>query len=325
MNCTRGFFLAFGALALAALGLAQAQPGRTVYHRNDDQNQDGRQSRSGRVHYGTSNNLFGAQAAQTPINISRAPTRQDLMQAPHDQQPRIHYQVYNDTRYRVGYYLNPTRLHNHQDQDGHHRHDDDDYFCYPHYVFNPYLVSNSVVSPWYYYPSLPGYLDTNRLVITSNYDSSFVGLPYDYTPGQQYADNGYDRDSRYDANSLDRRNLDYSIDDIVNAFTHQDRRAVDRLVPRDGTVAITVDGTITYGLNADDFYDLLMDAVNNANTIDYEITGVKASQDEAEVLAVHEFADAWGRRQTVYHRYHLFSERGSIVIRSFETSIDPFW
>ena len=78
-------------------------------------------------------------------------------------------------------------------------------------------------------------------------------------------------------------------------------------------------------MKADDFYDMMADAISSTQTIEYQITGVKTSEDEAEVLATHVFADPWGRQQYVYHRFHLYSERGSIVIRSFETSADPFW
>lgn len=285
---------------------------------NQDSNLLGRnqnkrvQSRSGKVHYGTVNNLINKETIRTPISIQRAPTRNELPmrdQIRREDRPHAHF---NDGRFRVGYYQYSTNWR-------------DDAFTYPYYVFDPYAVDQCVVSPWYYYSFLPAYVDTSRLVIVSNYENSFVGLPFDYQAPSRYRDDqfGDDRDSLYDGSYMSPRGLTYAIDDIVSAFTRGDRRAVDRLVPRYGAISLATDGT-SYGVKADDFYDMLMDAIT-ADTIDYQIIGVKSSQDEAEVLAVHYFVDSWNTRQAVYHRFHLFSERGHVVIRSFETSADPFW
>jgi hypothetical protein len=65
---------------------------------------------------------------------------------------------------------------------------------------------------------------------------------------------------------------------------------------------------------------MLMDAVLSSRTIDYQIDRVKANDEEAEVVARHDYLDPWGQRQCVYHRFHLIGERGAIVIRYFETS-----
>jgi len=297
-------------------------------------------SRSGRVHYGSQNNLLQkTDNAKTPINIRRAPTRGDLDrdttamrdQVRREDRSQVHYRD-NDRRdndrhwdnddswfgnghYRVGYYHYRSNWR-------------DDYFCYPYYVFNPYETSTTcLVSPWYYYSYLPAYVEQDRVVFTSNYESSFVGFPYDYEPIVYNRRDGYDdiRDAQYDNNYVGRRALDLTIDDIVASFVKNDRRAVDHLVPRSGNVLLGVDGSINYGVRADDFYDMMIDATQNSRTVDYQVLAVKANDDEAEVIAEHDYLDSWGRKQVIYHRYHLFGERGNIVIRYFETSTDPSW
>ena len=292
-------------------------------------------SRSGRVNYGTTNNLLNRQTTHhSPIHITPAPTQRDLnddvanMRDQIRREDRSHahdrdhdrddshwdHDGWNDgdgIRFRVGYYQYNNNFR-------------DDYFCYPYYVFDPYQTTNCVVSPWYYYSYLPAYVNCSRLVISTDYSDNFIGFPYDYQGAYRYHNDDEDRDARYDNNYVSRQALDYAIDDIVNAFTQQDRRAVDRLVPRNGTVTLSVDGTISYGVRADDFYDMLMDAVMNSRTIKYEILKVKSNDDEAEVVAKHDYLDSWGNRQCVYHKFHLYGERGNIVIRYFETTNNYF-
>ncbi len=277
------------------------------------------QSRSGKVHYGTVNNLINGDAQRLPVQIRQAPIRSEMpmsdkIQRQDQARVRDRNRDHDDDRFRVGYYQYGTGWR-------------DDSFCYPYYVFSPYSINRCVVSPWYYYSFLPGYIETNRLVYTSNYQDSFVGLPFDYELPSRYRDDQYgdDRGSNYDENYLSPRNLNFAVDDLVRAFTRSDRSAVNRLVPRTGEVALAIDGRTSYGVKADDFYDMLMDAVTSSQTIDYQITAVKSNNNEAEVLATHVFTDPWGRQQYVYHRFHLFSERGNVVIRSFETSANPFW
>jgi hypothetical protein len=291
-------------------------------------------SRSGRVHYGTVNNLLEKQDGQRkPISINNAPSRVDLDRASQSMRNQIRREDrpqvrdrdrdrdndgdgrgYGNGNFRIGYYQYTRNFR-------------DDYFCYPYYVFNPYQVTTCVVSPWYYYSFLPAYLDTSRLVFSSNYDAPFIGFPYDYQPDNRNRRSSYDddRDARYDNSYVSRQALDFTIDDIVSAFMNSDRRAVDRLVPRYGNVLLGVNGDRAYGVRADDFYDMLIDVVSDARTVDYRILSVKSNDEEAEVVAYHDFLDSWGTRQGVYHRYHLFGERGHIVIRHFETSNNPDW
>ena len=79
-----------------------------------------------------------------------------------------------------------------------------------------------VVSPWYLYPFLPGYLNFNTVVIT-NYQSPWLwnrGVTY------VYDDRGWD--NRWDWNNTSRRNvdLDNSLEDLRDGFERYDRRAL---------------------------------------------------------------------------------------------------
>jgi len=194
----------------------------------------------------------------------------------------------------------------------------DDYFFYSHYVFDPFAYP-SYCSPWYYYPQLPPYFLASRCVVLQGYVwSPFMGVNYVYYPSPNY-DNGYNNYSNYN-NDRRRSDLDYSLDDIANAFNNDDRRAVSRLVPRSGRVNILIDGKYAYSMNADDFYDTLVDATENSKTTNYKILDVQTNRDGAAVWARHDFEDPWGRRQSVYHYFRLEQEGRDWVIREFGTS-----
>lgn len=183
----------------------------------------------------------------------------------------------------------------------------DDYFYYPHYVFDPYATSWAC-SPWYYYASLPPYFLSSRCIFSTVYWSPFSGTRYRWNQPTQ---NSWNRDYS---------ELDYVIQDIVLAFEEGDRRAVGRLMPRYGQVGIIIDGRYDYGMRSDDFYDTFLDAVDNTRTRDYQILDVQYRRDSAAVWARHDYEDPWGRRVSVYHYYKLETEGRNWVIREFGTS-----
>ncbi len=133
------------------------------------------------------------------------------------------------------------------------------------------------------------------------------GYDYNWQPSQQ--------------ESQGRSDLDYSVDDIVSAFQSDDHKAIDRLVPQNGTVNIYVDGQYSYSLAAKDFYDTYIDGIESTKTDRYEIMDVKINQDgTAKVVAKHIYTDPWGARTFVYHSYFLVHEGDEYVIREFGTS-----
>jgi hypothetical protein len=190
----------------------------------------------------------------------------------------------------------------------------DDNFWFNWYVFDPFRSSNCFISPWYYYPHLPAYVNRRCGTIISINLSPWYGSYYNWRRPANYG--GY-----YDNyNSYDYSALDYAIEDIRRAFQDNDRRSLERLIPSRDRVAIFVDGEYTYSMEPRDFEDFLIDAVEGTRTTRYEITRVERRGREAEVQARHEYEDPWGRRAVVYHHFRLEDVRGYYVITRFGTS-----
>lgn len=190
----------------------------------------------------------------------------------------------------------------------------DDYFWFNWYVFDPFRSSNCYVSPWYYYPHLPAYVNRRCGVFLTINLSPWYGTYYNWRRPAYY-DYGY---SNY--NSYDYSALDYAVEDIRQAFQNMDRRAISRLIPTRDRVAIFVDGEYTYSMEPRDFEDFMLDAIEGTRTTRYEITRVERRGREAEVQARHEYEDPWGRRAVVYHHFRLEDVRGYYVISRFGTS-----
>lgn len=290
--------------------------GGTVYipsgggtRRNDDNDQRGPHgtrpqmgSRSGQVRYGTISNV-GTRGRIDSARIGRAPVIIDsgVLSTRINRSERTGIVV---NGIRVGYYHYNQRW-------------CDDYFYYPHYVFDPWAFNNRCYpSPWYYYVSIPAYVNPTRVIVVNTFPTQiWSGQAYQWQRNSNNFDRSWNRD---------RSELDYTLDDLVDAFERADRRAAGRLVPRSGNVNIYTDGRYGYSLNADDFYDLFMDGLFNNDTRRYEILNVEMNNrgDAARVYARHESVDPWGNRQTVYHNYYLERERRDFVIREFGTSVD---
>ncbi len=263
-------------------------------------------SRSGTVRYQSVNNVYTRGQVDRPNQIGRAPDTRHLTLG--DRVNRRENAVLQIGGVRVYYYHYDPRW-------------CDDYFWYPYYTFNPYN-SRCVVSPWYYYYSLPGYVSYDRCRF-NQFDSWSIN--WNNWTGTSYRWN----QTRYDTFGTGYNNrssdLDYAIEDIVNAFENGDRRAVSRLVPERSDVAIYVDGQYSYSLNGDDFYDMFLDATQNTRTRRYAITDVKVNGNTARVTARHEFEDPWGRVTAVWHYYELQQERRNVVITKFGTSGGDRW
>lgn len=184
------------------------------------------------------------------------------------------------------------------------------WFRYPRYCYTPYY-QECVPSPWYYYPMLPPYVPCDSIFYTDDWRGRHgISVYYDWRPVRQTYD-------------VDPRNLDYAINDLVRGFENRDFRMARYLVPTDGSVDIFMDHDYKYSLRADDFSDMLRDAVDGVRTVDYRILDVHTYDDgTVQVEARHESEDPWGRRSTVYHTYRLEREDSGYVIREFGTSAD---
>ncbi len=258
-------------------------------------------SRSGTVRYEGSNNFSGK--TDERITIGRAPVsgRRGIIEDRVNRKERISL---NHDGLRDGYIHYDRRW-------------CDDYFSYPYYTFSPY-GNHCVISPWYYYASLPAYVVYDRCSF-HNYPSWSIwsGNAYNWQQSSYYDNNSYGFGRM--------EGLDYALEDIVNAFERQDRRAVSRLVPDRAEVAIYVDGQYSYSLRSDDFYDMFLDAVQNTRTRSYRITQVQTNDNCARVTARHDYEDPWGRRTTVWHYYELQRQGRDVVISKFGVSGNDRW
>jgi len=251
------------------------------------------QGRTGRTSYGSNNNLGnrgqGIRIEAPRLNLNKGSLQSQVFRS---ETVRV------NSGWRDGYY-------------GYNNSWRDDSFYYPYYAFNPWGRQSCTISPWYFYAHLPGYLFASRI---QYYDGTRCnwgyGSPYNWSEDRW--DRGGDRDYR-------GSELDGAIYDIERAFERQDRRALGRLVPSRGRVNIYIEDQYCYSLSGDDFYDLMLDNIQSTETIRYSINRVTTYRDEAQVSAVHEFYDSWGRRQCVYHHYRLESDRYGYVITDFRS------
>lgn len=258
-------------------------------------------SRSGSVQYGSNSNHMSQGSRAQPLNITGAPDfatyvdpRTGSIAFRADREDRMQSTRGRDTgRYRQGYW--------HYDQRWR-----DDWWLYPYYRFN-WIYGQSVCSPWYYYNHLPAYIVVTR--VNFNFGSFDVQFAQPY----RWRDRRDDyRRGRYSEGS----DLDYAIGDIVDVFERADRRALDSLMPRRGSVRIDMDGW-RYIVSADDFYDLVNDNVYNTRTERYRILDVRLARGYARVAAEHEFIDPWGRRARVYHGWTLREDRYGWTVEEF--------
>lgn len=178
-------------------------------------------------------------------------------------------------------------------------------FGFPFYAYDPYAPNVVVVaSPWYRYSYLPPYLDRTHVVIVDDYPARWE----------------WDGWRRYDAE--DRRDpaVQDSLDDLRDAFERGSDPIAERLVPERGDVAIYNDGKYDYSLNPDDFEKMLLDGIEQSQTVRYEILEARTRGDEVRVRARHTFEDSWGKQQSAVHTITLRRENGGdYVIREFGT------
>jgi hypothetical protein len=91
-------------------------------------------------------------------------------------------------------------------------------------------------------------------------------------------------------------------------------------------VNIYQDGRYSYSLRPDDFYDMLLDGVENNRTSRYEVVETRSNGREARVVARHWFEDSWGNRTSVWHSFTLERDGNGYVIREWFTSNNrPGW
>ncbi len=177
-------------------------------------------------------------------------------------------------------------------------------FYFGNYAYWPY--SPCVASPWYFYPMLPPYISLS--FVYTEYPPSWSDSyhPYNgYVPGSGH---------RYGS-------LDYCIDDLRVAYIEHDPRAINRLIPRYGDIAIYIDGDYRYSVRCSDFHEMLEDSISDVRTTGYRVIAVRRYDDGSVLIeSRHTFSDGWNGGETVYQSFRLVPQGSTYVIREFGTS-----
>jgi hypothetical protein len=267
-------------------------------------------ARTGQTDYGTSRN-----------QITRSNSNNRITDAPNlhgwNKQDRDVFRedrtVSHDNRYRQGYCQYSSRW-------------NDDWFYYPNYYFD-YQPGRCFPSPFYYYPNVPGYIASIRVVfgdfrfyITAR-DRYDYRRPYNYGGYQQggYQYGGY----QYNNNRRDL--IDYQIDNLVNAFEYGQISYANNMLPRNGYVHVALEEESDYRMYSDDFYDMLADIVEGTDTRSYRIRDVRYDRNQYVVYAEHEFVDPWGNIDRKYHTIVFQRDREGYEIAYFRVDRYPNW
>ena len=266
-------------------------------------------SRSGDVRYGTVNNATRSLPPVSPNQFSYGNNGGRLP----SQVSRKEQAFSIDNGFRYGYYH-------------YNRNWRDDNFHYGYYNFAPAPYATVYYSPWYSYSFLPAYLSPSRCIIVRNYRPSwewYDGIVFNIRIG---SNSRWDNDDRFSPDRVQRDEVRNATEDLIDVFEKNDRRAMNRLVPQSGNIAIYKDNRYSYSLNADDFYDMLNDLATNAKTDRYNVLEVRYKRNSVRISTRHEYTDPWGNRQDVYHEILLEQDRrNGYVIREFGTSDRRIW
>lgn len=264
-----------------------------------DQEELGRRqgpSRSGTVQYGTNSNRHpetpSRQAWRTMEVPSRVLNSNAIMRDAYRED-----RVERSRSFRSGYV-------------SYSRHWRDDNFWYPWWSFH--WRGNCVLSPFHYYPHLPGFVSHMRVRLGdfSFGFSSFRPYRWDRPPSRSF---GWGwQDHRFSE-------LDWAVNDLVEAFENRRISYLDRIIARRGEVFIETGDGWRYSISSHDFFDMMRDLVETTRTQDYRIVDVRSTRDDALVVADHHFVDPWGYRERVRHTFLLRRDRDGYTIAYFRT------
>jgi hypothetical protein len=195
-------------------------------------------------------------------------------------------------------------------------------FRFRHYV--PEWTDDTllVVSPFYFYPNLPPFLngETIQADVAANSNTTF----------QQNGDtsqtqNGVATDSAQtqpDPTSQTGPSLTGDQDpktatnDLKHLWELFDTSVLLKLCPTDGNVKVSV-GDQSYNLAASDFLDLIRDGVTGTQTVSWSILNEDDAGDQIRLQAVHTFQDPWDKTRKVTQNYLLVKGDQGYVIREF--------
>jgi hypothetical protein len=173
-------------------------------------------------------------------------------------------------------------------------------FSFGFYLNTPFAAP-CYVSPWYYYSSLPAYIPADRCYVAPSYNM-------DWNIGSVYTE------------SMGDAPLDQAINEVTDAFNHQDVSAIDALMPDNGRIAVSTDGHYDYSLSAGDFHDMMADNITNTRTVSFEIESVRRTATGAFIDARHAVSNPDGSEDVVNLQFRVHPQDGRFVISDFMTS-----
>ena len=201
----------------------------------------------------------------------------------------------------------------------------DCHFGFFGYIFDPFYSRNAWFSPYYWYPSVPGYLNSvsvrmgrGLVIIFLNNNMRWNYCGYDRGYGNYGYSDPYDRYDRYGRNYA----LDEALSMITDAFKYGDTDLLGEVILNRSTIGIYIDGQYSYDLRGEDYFDMTADLLASVRTTNFRIESVRPSDNNryVRVNARHDYLDPWNRQQTVYLMFTLKNNGGNYQIVEAGTS-----
>ena len=184
-------------------------------------------------------------------------------------------------------------------------------YRYGHWVFNNYDPAFNRRSAYFYFGFFP-YMETVRIHIAPYLTISYVKR----TTGNYR--NGYYLSSNTE--------LDYALSDIRDAWLNGRADLIGRHISSYQTIAVLLDGSYDYSLDASDYNDMTADAIDKIQTVSFtwQETRERANGDFT-AFGKHVYRDDSGRTKTVYVSYTLRRDGGDYTIVEVGSSDRPLY
>jgi hypothetical protein len=172
---------------------------------------------------------------------------------------------------------------------------------YTHWVFDLRSKPACRKSVYFYFGYFPYVLST-RIHIKPYVSISYCSAPI-------IIENSYYLDRQRD------HELDDTLADIRSAWIDGRSDLISRHVNNNRDIAVLLDGSYNYSIDADDYLDMTSDAVDQMKTISFTWQSVRKRTDGSyAAFAKHTYVDQSGIAQTVYVSYTLYGRLGSYDI-----------
>ena len=174
-------------------------------------------------------------------------------------------------------------------------------------VYEPYRVCPSV---YVYYPTMPAYISTERIVVVER--PVFIEVPvFTY------------RESYYLERNLPSR-LDVTIGDIQRAWRYGSPDLIRRHLRSDIFVAVYLRGKYAYSIPAEDYFMMTLDAMRNTRTVRFAFDEIRKRTSDAYVLyGQHIYEDGDGQVRTTYISYTVERFGSEWMITEVGSSPEP--